>query len=123
MTILKRTTKILGTIAGILLLLVLTLLLLSQTSFVRGLVMSELKSVLASSTNATLTASELQGNLITGFVLKDVRLQLHTGTAYDSVDILRADQLLARYSIFRYFRKDHRWKKIESLKGEDLFYC
>ena len=76
----------------------------SQTKWARNFVLSQIEGIVASSTNATLSCSSISGNLFTGFVLKDVQLRLHTGTAYDSTDLIRADQLLARYSILGYLR-------------------
>jgi hypothetical protein len=103
---LKRTTQILAAIASIVVLLLLTVVVLSQTPFVRGIVMNEIRSAIESSTNGRLVSGDLEGNLLSGFLIKNVHIKLHSGTAYDTVDILRADEVLARYSVIRYLRQN-----------------
>lgn len=103
---LKWTTKILAAIVMIVVLLLLTVVVLSQTPFVRGIVMNEIRSAIESSTNGRLVSGNLEGNLLSGFLIKNVHIKLHSGTAYDTVDVLRADEVLARYSIIRYLRQN-----------------
>jgi hypothetical protein len=86
--------------------LVLTAVLLTQTSFVRKFFLSKITAAIETSTNATLSVESLEGNLFSGFVLNKVRLRLRTHTAYDSVDLLRADQIIAHYSLIRFLRSN-----------------
>jgi hypothetical protein len=100
----ERATKFFKWVGVVIIILLLLVVAFSQTKWARNIVLSQIEGIVASSTNATLTSSSMSGNLFTGFVLKDVHLRLHTGTAYDSIDLVRADQLLARYSILGYLR-------------------
>src|SRR4051812_19191813 len=82
------------------------ILLFIQLPIAKRVVVNELVKTIETSTNGTLTIGSVEGNLLEGFILKDVRLKLRTGTKYDSVDLIHADQLLAKYSIIRWIRKD-----------------
>src|SRR5207253_4839663 len=70
------------------------------------IVVSELVSTVETSTNGTLEIKEVRGNLWNGFVLNDVNLRLKTKTKYDSVVLLHADHILAKYSLIRLLRRD-----------------
>lgn len=91
---------------GSILFLGLAALLLVQLPFIQRLVVNEVVSAVESSTNGTLVVKSIEGNLFQGFVMRDVSLRLKTGTAYDSIPILHADEILARYSLLRWLRND-----------------
>ncbi|HET6510738.1 MAG TPA: translocation/assembly module TamB domain-containing protein, partial [Candidatus Kapabacteria bacterium] len=67
----------------------------------RRLIVSELVSTIEKSTNGTLEVESLSGDLINGFVLRNVHLKLKTASAYDSIDILHAERVFVRYDIFK----------------------
>ncbi|MDP4198505.1 MAG: hypothetical protein Q8902_02915 [Bacteroidota bacterium] len=84
----------------------LAVLLIIQLPVFKRLVVNELVKTIESSTNGTLVVKTIDGNLLQGFIMRDVTLQLKTGTKYDSVNLIHADELLARYSVVRWLRKD-----------------
>lgn len=73
----------------------------TQTVWFRRIVVNELVREIERTTNGTLTIERLDGNLFSGFILRDARLTLKTRTAYDTVDLLYADQILVQYNIFK----------------------
>lgn len=100
-SVIGRIIRILLTIIGVLLLLILTAVLLTQTAFVRRFLVSELNKTIKSSTNVTISIKSVGGNLFNGFVLNDVHIRLRNQGAYDSVDLIRAEQVIAHYSILQ----------------------
>lgn len=84
----------------------LAILLFIQLPVTKRLVVHELVKTVESSTNATLVIGDVEGNLLQGFILHDVSLKLKTGTRYDSFDLIHADQVLAKYSLIRWIRRD-----------------
>ncbi len=75
--------------------------LFTQTSMFRRLIISELVSTIEESTNGTLEVESLSGDLINGFVLRNVHLKLKTATAYDSIDVLHAERVFVDYDVFK----------------------
>ncbi len=75
-----------------------------QLPFFRHFIVSEIAGAIETGTNGTLNVGDIQGNLLKGFVMKNVTLHLKTGTAYDSIPLIHVDRIIATYSLFRWLR-------------------
>src|ERR1051325_11134480 len=77
----------------------LAILLFIQLPIAKRLVVNELVKTIESSTNGTLTIGAVEGNLLQGFILKDVHLNLRTWTKYE-MNVLQ-DKSLKKISFDR----------------------
>ncbi len=101
-----RVRKVLAILLLVFILIGVGGMLFIQLPVFKRLVIQQLVSVVEKSTNGTLSIGQIRGNLLEGFVMEDVTLRLKTGTRYDTVPLLHADELLARYSLMRFLRKN-----------------
>ncbi len=78
---------------------------LTQLPFFRHFVVNQLEGAIENGTNGTLTVGDIQGNLLSGFVMSDVTLRLKTGTAYDSIPLIHIDKVISQYSLSHLLQK------------------
>ncbi len=103
---LRRTRQTIAWLLLIVLILAFAGMLFIQLPVFKRLVVGQLVSLVEQSTNGTLSIGQIRGNLLEGFVMDDVTLRLKTGTPYDTVPFIHADQIIARYSLLRYLRRN-----------------
>ncbi len=104
-TVFSRFRQVLAWLLFIVATLGLSALVFVQTPTFRGLVISEVVSLLEGSTNGTLSIRAIQGNLWNGFTLDDVTVKLKNNRRYDSIPILHADHILVRFSLLQLIRR------------------
>jgi len=104
-TVYRRTRQVLAWLLLVLLFLVFGTAIFVQLPVFKRIIVNELVKTIESSTNGTLVVKEIKGNLLQGFVMNDVTLLLKTNTKYDTVPVIHADHILAKYSIVRWLRK------------------
>src|SRR5581483_8997137 len=101
----SRVRRILAIVLLLVMVLSIAGMLFIQLPIFKRLVVNELVSTVEKSTNGTLSIGEVKGNLLEGFVMNDVTLRLKTGTKYDTVPLVHADHIIAKYSFIRWLRK------------------
>jgi hypothetical protein len=100
----RRTGMVLAWLLLIFLVLGFGIGLFVQLPVFRRLAVNEVTSLIENGTNGRLTIGDIQGNLFEGFVMTNVTLRLKTRTAYDTIPLLHADRILARYSLLHWLR-------------------
>ncbi len=98
----RRVVRILAIIVLCLLILIAAVFVFTQTSWFRGIIADQLISTVEEQTNGTLAIGEIEGDLFSGFVLRDVRLSLKNDTA----TIFEAPTMLAKYSLYDLLTSD-----------------
>ncbi len=96
-SIFKRILKIIGRTIIILLILLGSLGVFTQTKYFRAIVADKLTSLVSDETNGILTIERIDGNFFTGFTLHNVQLKLKG--SFDTNPIIRVGEVFTRYSI------------------------
>jgi hypothetical protein len=93
-----------GLLAVVFLLILLSVFVVAftQTSWFRNIVSTQIEKLVAEKTNGTLTIDHIDGNFISGFTVYGAHLKVKGNDA----DLLSADQIYARYSLWKFIQGD-----------------
>ncbi len=94
----QKTRRALLTILFVLIILIFFVGAFTQTSWFRNIVRSQIENLVEKNTHGKISLGEISGNFITGFTIRNVHLKL---IGSDSTDIISADELYTRYSLWQ----------------------